>query len=67
MADGIAVLLLEGGGRAYIPSDRLPADAVTGRVVDVAVTVPPAPTETHHVDEVATLIERLRAGDHRHG
>lgn len=67
VADGIAVLLLEGGGRAYIPADRLPADAAPGRVVTVTVTVPPVPTETHDVDEIAALIERLRAGEHRHG
>jgi hypothetical protein len=66
LADGIAVLLLEGGGRAYVPADNLPAGAAAGRVVDVAITVPPVPTNRDAVEEIAALIERLRAGEHRH-
>lgn len=67
VADGVAVLLIEGGGRAYVPADRLPTDAVAGRVVDVSVTVPPMPADAVGVDEIASWIERLRAGEHRHG
>ena len=67
VADGIAVLLLEGGGRAYVPVDHLPAAAAAGRVVNVTVTVPPPPTQHDDVEEIAALIERLRGGEHRHG
>jgi hypothetical protein len=67
VADGIAVLLLEGGGRAYVPVTSLPAGAAAGRVVEMTVTVPAAPTEPDQIEEVAALIERLRAGEHRHG
>ena len=66
VADGIAVVLLEGGGRVYVPVDQLPDGAAAGRVVDVTVSLPPVPTARDDIEEIASLIERLRSGDHRH-
>jgi hypothetical protein len=66
VVDGVAVLLLEGGGRAYVPVAELPSGAVAGRRVDVAFTLLPVPEGTDEVEAVAQLIERLRAGEHRH-
>lgn len=61
--DGVAVLLLDGGGRAYLPADALPPGASAGQLVEVTVTLMgPMP-----VEEMAALIERLRRGGHRHG
>lgn len=60
--DGVAVVLLDGGGRAYLPSDHLPPGIEAGNVVDVTV----APLGSMSADEVAELIERLRSGEHRH-
>jgi hypothetical protein len=62
----VAVILLEGGGRAYVPISGLPAGARAGRIVEVAVgLVEIAPGEG--AEDVAALIERLRAGGHQHG
>ena len=61
--DGVAVLLLDGGGRAYVPRAALPEGVEAGSLVDVTV----APLGPTPVEETADLIERLRAGRHRHG
>lgn len=61
--DGVAVLLLDGGGRAYIPRASLPEGIEAGSLVDVMV----GPLGPMPVEETADLIERLRAGGHRHG
>jgi hypothetical protein len=61
--DGVAVLLLDGGGRAYVPEAALPSGVGAGQLVEVTVTpLGPMPAE-----EMAALIERLRSGGHRHG
>jgi hypothetical protein len=67
VVDGVAVILLEGGGRAYLPVASLPPGCDAGMLVDVAVTRPEAPAGAAAVQAIATLIERLRAGEHRHG
>jgi len=62
VTDGVAVILLEGGGRAYLPVGQLPPQAMAGAVVEVAISpLGPVPA-----DEVADLIERLQSGEHRH-
>jgi hypothetical protein len=66
VVDGVAVILLEGGGRAYVPASELPPGAAAGRLVDVAFTLAPAPDGVDDVEAVAQLIERLRASEHRH-
>jgi len=60
--DGVAVLLLDGGGRAYLPAGALPAGTDAGSFIDLTLTaLGPMPAE-----EMADLIERLRRGEHRH-
>ncbi len=61
--DGVAVVLLDGGGRAYLPSDHLPPGIAAGSLVEVTLS----PLGPMPVDEVADLIERLRSGEHHHG
>lgn len=53
--EGTAVLLFEGGGRAYLGADRLPPGAGEGTVLDVSWTVAESSGE-----EIAEMIERLR-------
>jgi hypothetical protein len=65
VVDGIAVVLLDGGGRAYLPASSLPPDVEAGSVVDLALHAVPAPQTAEAAVEVAELIERLRAGDHQ--
>lgn len=67
VVDGIAVILLEGGGRAYVPTAALPAEVEAGAVVEVKVARVEVAPGSEGADEVAELIERLRAGEHRHG
>ena len=58
--DGVAVILLEAGGSAYIPAERLPAGARAGTLVRLDLTAegPADPTE------VEGLTAYLRHGDH---
>jgi len=67
VVDGVAVILLEGGGRAYVPIGTLPSGVEAGAVVDVTVTRTEIASGVEGAEEVAELIERLRAGEHRHG
>lgn len=67
VADGVAVILLEGGGRAYVPLNTLPAGVEAGAVVEVTVSRVEIAAGAEGAEEVAELIERLRAGEHRHG
>lgn len=67
VVDGVAVILLEGGGRAYVPIAMLPSEMGAGAVVDVTVTRTEIASGVEGAEEVAELIERLRAGEHRHG
>lgn len=64
--DGVAVVLLDGGGRAYIPVAVLPPGVTAGSFVEVSIDPAPVPSGAS-AEEVASLIERLRSGDHRHG
>ncbi len=65
--DGVAVVLLDGGGRAYVPRSALPPGIVAGSFVDVTIAPAGAPTGAESAEEIAMLIERLRSGEHRHG
>lgn len=65
--DGVAVVLLDGGGRAYLNAAALPTGLTAGSLIDVTITKVDAPTDAASVEEIAELIERLRSGEHRHG
>lgn len=67
MEDGVAVVLLDGGGRAYLNASVLPVGITAGSLVEVTITKVDAPTDAASVEEIAALIERLRSGEHRHG
>lgn len=67
VVDGVAVILLEGGGRAYVPIGTLSSGVEAGTVVEVTVSRVEVATGAEAAEEVAALIERLRAGEHRHG
>ncbi|MDR7486503.1 MAG: hypothetical protein QN187_14385 [Armatimonadota bacterium] len=67
VTDGIAVILLEGGGRAYVPEAVLPPGTASGHLVEVTIARVDVPTGPDAAEEVAQLIERLRTGGHRHG
>lgn len=58
--DGLAVILLEEGGRAYIPAAQLPPGAKPGTMLSVRVEVEGDPDPA----EAAALIEHLRHGGH---
>lgn len=64
IADGVAVVLLEGGGRAYLPAGHLPRETQAGSLIEVTISaLGPMPA-----GEVADLIERLQSGErHHHG
>ncbi|MGQ0550160.1 MAG: DUF3006 domain-containing protein [Armatimonadota bacterium] len=67
LEDGVAVVLLDGGGRAYINASLLPAGLAAGNIVEVTIARVDPPTDAGSVEEIAALIERLRSGEHRHG
>ncbi len=58
--DGVAVILLEAGGRVYLPATHLPPDSRPGTLIRVDIEregeADPA--------EVAALIAHLRHGGH---
>ena len=54
--DGVAVLVFEDGGRAYLPAERLPSGAGEGSVLRVTWSV----DTSSNAEEIAQLIERLR-------
>ena len=58
--DGIAVILLEEGGRAYLPAGRLPSGTRAGALVRVDREVEGQADPA----EVAALINHLRHGGH---
>ena len=58
--DGIAVILLEDGGRAYLPAGRLPPGARAGALVRVDLEVEGQADPA----EVAALINHMRHGGH---
>ncbi|MDR7420229.1 MAG: DUF3006 family protein [Armatimonadota bacterium] len=68
VVDGVAVILLEHGGRAYVPVSELPPGTEAGRLVEVTFTLLPVPQSSEDVEAVAQVIERLRESRaHRHG
>ena len=58
--DGIAVILLEEGGRAYLPAGRLPSGTRAGALVRVDLEV----EGQADPEEVAALIDHLRHSGH---
>ena len=58
--DGVAVILLEEGGRAYVPRDRLPPGAGPGSLLKLTWEI----EGQADPGEVAALIEHLRQGHH---
>jgi hypothetical protein len=67
VTDGIAVVLLEGGGRAYVPAAALAPGARPGGLVECEIRAVPPPADADEAQAMAELIARLRAGEHRHG
>ncbi len=61
LEDGMAVILLEEGGRAYVPAGRLPPGTRSGALVRVDLEV----EGQADPEEVAALIDHLRQGGHR--
>ena len=61
LEDGMAVILLEEGGRAYLPAGRLPPGTRAGALVRVDLEV----EGQADPEEVAALIDHLRHGGHR--
>jgi len=62
LEDGVAVILLEGGGRAYVAVEHLPSGVGEGTVLRLTWDV-----ETDRsAGEVAALIEALRARTEEH-
>jgi len=60
--DGVAVIVFEDGGRAYVPAEHLPAGAGEGTVLRLDWSV----DATSGADEVAALIEQLRSRTEDH-
>ncbi|MGH2453539.1 MAG: DUF3006 domain-containing protein [bacterium] len=58
--DGLAVILLEEGGRAYVPAARLPHGAKPGTLLSVRWEVEGEADPA----EAAALIDHLRHGGH---
>lgn len=54
--DGVAVLVFEDGGRAYVPASTLPPGAGEGTVLNLSWSV----ATDADAGEVAQLIDRLR-------
>ncbi len=67
IVDGVAVILLDGGGRAYVPASGLPPDLGAGTIVEVTVAAAQGGRGPESAEDIASLIERLRGGEHRHG
>ncbi|HET6781680.1 MAG TPA: DUF3006 domain-containing protein [bacterium] len=60
--DGVAVLIFESGGRAYVPVDHLPSGAGEGTVLRVGLEV----DATANASEIEDLIDRLRRRTEEH-
>jgi hypothetical protein len=60
--DGVAVVVFEDGGRAYLPAEHLPAGAGEGTVLRLEWQVDTG----SGADDVAALIQRLRARTEEH-
>ncbi|MBI2123447.1 MAG: DUF3006 domain-containing protein [Armatimonadetes bacterium] len=60
--DGVAVLVFESGGRAYVPADQLPPGAGEGTVLQIGFHV----DTDANASEIAALIDRLRRRTEEH-
>ncbi|HEY6104202.1 MAG TPA: DUF3006 domain-containing protein [bacterium] len=60
--DGVAVIVFEDGGRAYVPAEHLPAGAGEGTVLRLEWSVDTGSA----AGEIADLIERLRSRTEEH-
>lgn len=60
--DGVAVLVFESGGRAYVPADQLPPGAGEGTVLQIGLHV----DTDANASEIAALIDRLRRRTEEH-
>jgi hypothetical protein len=67
IVDGVAVILLDGGGRAYLPVSQLPPGLTSGSFVEMTLSPMDVKTGAESAEDIAALIERLRSGEHRHG
>lgn len=62
LEDGVAVLVFESGGRAYVPADQLPPGAGEGTVLRITLNV----DTDANASEIASLIDRLRRRTEEH-
>ncbi len=62
LEDGVAVLIFETGGRAYVPADQLPPGAGEGTVLRITLNV----DTDANASEIAVLIDRLRRRTEEH-
>lgn len=62
LEDGVAVLVFETGGRAYVPADQLPPGAGEGTVLRITLNV----DTDANASEIAVLIDRLRRRTEEH-
>lgn len=60
--DGIAVLIFETGGRAYVPADQLPIGAGEGTVLRIHLEI----DTTANTSEIEALIDNLRRRSEKH-
>ena len=60
--DGVAVLIFETGGRAYVPADQLPPGAGEGTVLRINLQV----DANANASEIEALIDRLRRRTEEH-
>jgi len=60
--DGVAVLIFESGGRAYVPADQLPQGAGEGTVLRIALEV----DANANASEIEDLIDKLRRRTEEH-
>jgi len=60
--DGVAVLIFETGGRAYVPADQLPPGAGEGTVLRISFQI----DADANASEIEALIDKLRRRSETH-
>jgi hypothetical protein len=60
--DGVAVLVFETGGRAYVPADQLPPGASEGTVLRISFQI----DANANASEIEALIDKLRRRSETH-